>query len=371
MKVVVNAYSAKLGGGKTYLYNIFSYLPVVTDLEVFVFGSDDLEIAPHPCIRFVDTKWPTTNPIMRVFWEKFLLPKFLDKNDIDVLFCPGGVVNTKVPKKCRVVTMFRNMMPFDENLISGMRWGLQKFRNILLRRAFLKSMSSADLTIFISNYARELIENLIVVPKAITIPHGVGDIFRSYGQKLPRPDKAPITDYILYVSRFDIYKHHEMVVEAFSMLPHDILNDVDMVFLGETNLPEAKKVQKKIHEYGLNNKIHINGAIPYKELPAWYSNARLIVFASSCENCPNILLESLGAGRPILCSDVMPMPEFGGVGLKYFSLNDVDDLVKSFEMVLYSDIEANKIAKAALERSFVYDWRYTAEKTWNHIFSMA
>ena len=47
-------------------------------------------------------------------------------------------------------------------------------------------------------------------------------------------------------------------------------------------------------------------------LPEHLREAELFVFASSCENLPNILIEGMAAGLPIACSRRPPMPEVLG-----------------------------------------------------------
>lgn len=368
---MINAFSAKLGGGKTYLHNLLSRLPEGTDLDIRIFCPDDLPLPLDPRIRRELLRWPTNNLLLRTLWEKIALPRYLAANKIDLLFCPGGVVATKIPKRVKVVTMFRNMIPFDHELVRAMPWGQMRLRNFILKRVMLKSMASADLTIFISDHARKVIEALTQIPNPLTIPHGISDLFREGADTPPRPAGAPSERYILYVSRFDVYKHHDVVVEGFAALPPELREQYRMVFLGETNLPPFKPLRERIIALGLDDAVIIGGAVPYDSLPAWYAHADAILFASSCENCPNILLESLGAGRPVLSSDVMPMPEFGGPGLAYFSPFDPQSIAKSLRETLESPKRAAAIANAARERSLHYDWANTAQKTWNAIVKLA
>ena len=373
MRIVVNALSARLGGGQTYLRNLFAHLPARDDLDVLVFAGRGLTLPAHPCVRLGRTRWPTTNPILRTLWEKLALPRILRRERTEVLFCPGGVVATRVPAGCRVVTMFRNMIPFDAQLMARMPWGLQRLRNLVLARVMLRSMVEADLTIFISDHARAVIEARARIAHAVTIPHGIGEAFRTQGTLLPRPAAAPAGDYLLYVSRFDIYKHHVELVRAYASLPAGVRRLHPLLLLGEPNLPEAARVAELVRELALAGQVHIPGAVHYSDLPAYYQHAQAVVFASSCENCPNILLEALGAGRPVLCSDVMPMPEFGGPGLIYFSPFDPRSIEVALQSLLSDPARAAAAAAAAaaLERSRRYDWEHTAAQTWARIFELA
>ena len=161
MKMVINALSARLGGGQTYLKNLLDNLPEQSDLDILVYVPVSLRLPEDLRIRRGTTRWPTENPLLRTVWEVFHLPRILAHEKAQALFCPGGVVVTRVPAGCKTVTMFRNMIPFDRHALSRMPFGLQGIRNSLLKRVMLRSMARADLTIFISNYARNIIEGLI------------------------------------------------------------------------------------------------------------------------------------------------------------------------------------------------------------------
>lgn len=363
MRVVINAYSARLGGGQTYLKNLLAHLPD-SEIDIMVFAPAELSLPQDPRVRRVDAAWPTTNPLARAVWERFMLPAFLRRVRADILFCPGGVVATTPPPGCKVVTMFRNMIPFDPALVEKMPWGPQRLRNLILRRVLLRSMVNADLTIFISDHARALIERFATIPNPTTIAHGISEAFRHSEANVSRAEKAPDGDYLLYVSRFDIYKHHREVVHAFHSLPQHLSEGVKLVLIGETNMPEAEHVRDLIEKFGLVDKVLMLGAVPYETLPSWYACARAVLFASSCENCPNILLEAMAAGCPVLSSNVMPMPEFGGDGLAYFSPQDPSDISRALARVLGDADYSSQVGKAALSRSQRYSWAVTAAQTW-------
>jgi glycosyltransferase involved in cell wall biosynthesis len=371
LKVVINAFSARLGGGQTYISNLLRHIPDGGDLELLVYAPDTLRLPEHAEIKRCTTRWPTTNPVARAIWERFILPGVLRRESVDVLFCPGGTINTKPPKGCKTVTMFRNMIPFDPRVRKSLPLGMQRIRNWLLERIMLKSMALADLTIFISNHARGLIEARIRLKKAVTIPHGINRAFRVHGQQLERPKVAPPGPYLLYVSRFDVYKHHYEVVSAYAKLPDMLRQRFKLLLAGECDMPEARRVQGLVSQLGLDNQVRFLGPIPYGDLPALYCHAHLVLFASSCENCPNILLEALAAGRPVLSSNVMPMPEFCGDAVAYFSPFDSEGIKAAIVKVLEDEQYAEVLATAAVKRSQQYDWSVTAATTWQCISELA
>lgn len=370
MRLLINAFSARLGGGQTYLLGLLRHLPEDAAVEVLVLAPDSLVLPAHPRVRRLRPRWPVTNPLSRTLWEKIRLPAVLRREKVDLLFCPGGVLATRPPRGCRTATMFRNMIPFDPRVRKSIPFGVQRLRNWLLHRVMLKSMASADLTIFISGHARALIESMVPIRRAVTLPHGIDQDFRTHSRSLPAPEVLPPGDYVLYVSRFDVYKHHYEVVTAYSQLPEAIRSRNRLVLVGETGTPQSTRVAELVERLGLGESVVLTGPIPYAHLPAVYRSAKLILFASSCENCPNILLEALGSGRPIASSDVMPMPEFGGDAVAYFSPYDPSDIAATMLRLLTDERLADELAAKARARSERYDWSETARTTWRLLFEL-
>lgn len=371
MKIVINAYSARQGGGQTYLVNLLSNLPATQAPLIEVFAPARLKLPEHPNIRRVHASWPTENPLLRAAWEGLALPRYLKQTGADVLFCPGGLVVTKAPKGCKVVTMFRNMIPFDHAAMKALPLGFQWIRSHMLRRLMLRSMREADLTIFISDFARGVIERLAKIPCPVTIRHGISEIFRRQSSPLPQPDAAGIEPYLLYVSKLDVYKHHKEVVQAFSALTDPLQQSHQLILVGEADGPNAERLKSLIADLGLQGRVRLLGEVPYEQLPAYYQNAKVILFASSCENCPNILLEALASGRPVLSSNVDPMPEFGGAEIGYFSPFDPQSIQSAMRKALENEDLQHCWAEAALRQSQRYNWASTARDTWSHIMRLS
>ena len=107
------------------------------------------------------------------------------------------------------------------------------------------------------------------------------------------------------------------------------------------------------------------GNLPHQALPAWYQHARINLFASCTENCPNILLELMASGRPALVSGRGPMPEFGGQTVTYFDPENVGQLVERWLGLLSDPVRGNWLAAAALERVSAMSWEKTASLTWS------
>lgn len=373
MKVVINAFSARRGGGQTYLINLLKHLDEIDGLEILILAPPSLPLPDDFRIKLLQTRWPMENPLLRTAWERFALPGMLRELRADVLFCPGGIVATTAPPGCKTVTMFRNMIPFDRAVRAMYPPGYMRVRNWLLERAMLSSMLTADLVIFISDFARSVIETRAGSPlkTAVTIPHGINEYFRIAGQTAPpRPDWLPKDSYFLYVSIFDFYKHQMEVVQGYHLLKQRRETPEKLVLAGHNSSDYGRQVREEIIKLGLENDIILPGNIPYIDLPAVYYHAKLNIFASVCENCPNILLEAMGAGRPLLVSCRQPMPEFCGDAAIYFEPSSPEDFAgKIMSMVDKPSLLADLSTKT-ITRSTRYDWRVAATNTWSAIMNI-
>ncbi|MCK4787533.1 MAG: glycosyltransferase, partial [Desulfobacteraceae bacterium] len=98
-------------------------------------------------------------------------------------------------------------------------------------------------------------------------------------------------------------------------------------------------------------------------LPSLYHNAKAIIFASKCENCPNILLESLAAAKPLFVSNRAPMPEFAKEGAVYFDPSNPDQLAQRMLEVIDNPKKVEELSRAAYLNSLNYSWEATGRKT--------
>ncbi len=369
MKVLIDALSARQGGGQTYLLNLLTRLP--PDATVHLLAPP--EVGDRVASERVRLLRPlkSTNALLRTAWEKLFLQRQAASVGASVLFFPGGVLGSGAPPGCRRVTMFRNVIPFDPAARARYPLGWQRVRNWLLERVMLRSMLRADLVIFLSDYARGLIERRAgrTLAHAVTIPHGVSTLFRAAPDA--RPAWLPASPYLLYVSSFEHYKAQLEVVRAFARVLKEWPSPLSLLLVGPDNTSYARRVRAEIARRGIAAQVAITGNQPYDELPAAYHHALAVVFASEAENCPNALLEAMAAGKPIACSRRPPMPEFGGDAVEYFDPADDAELARLLLRLLREPDTRERLGAAAARRSRRYDWDQTARATWNAIRAIA
>lgn len=102
---------------------------------------------------------------------------------------------------------------------------------------------------------------------------------------------------LLSVGNLVVNKGHHLVIEALNQLP-----GFKLVIVGIG--PERQALQALVTRMGLEARVTLVGAVAQKDLAPYYSAADILVLASSREGWPNVLLESLACGTPVVASDV-------------------------------------------------------------------
>ena len=103
-----------------------------------------------------------------------------------------------------------------------------------------------------------------------------------------------------YVANFIPYKDQKRLIEICSNL--NVNKDWELELIGNSNNVYGKLIQRKISEFGLQNKIKIRK--PTKNIDIYYQNFDFAVSTSKEEGSSNFLLESITFGLPIIAFDV-------------------------------------------------------------------
>jgi glycosyltransferase involved in cell wall biosynthesis len=373
--LVFNATNIRDGGGVTHLTEILKKV----SLEKYLFSKIVVVGSKQLLDLIEDRTWieKKTHPYLNKsgfyiqIWRLFFFNKLLNDSKCDLLFDPGGGYNGKFRP---FVTMCRNMLVFEKKERARYKYTFIYFRLILLQFLQIKSFTKASSVIFISKYADLYLRknfNLILQSSKI-IHHGVSTSFNELVKK-----QENISSYsfekpfkLLYVSIIDLYKHQDLVVAAIDRLRNQDKLPVEIDLVGSTYKPALKKLINLL-DGKQNSGINLVGKVDYVNLKEIYSRANAFVFASTCENMPNILIESMRSGLPICCSKKQPMPEFLGEKAFYFDAEDADSIYDTIKQMLLSSSLRAIYAHESKELSYNFDWTKCANETFSeleHVF---
>jgi glycosyltransferase involved in cell wall biosynthesis len=230
------------------------------------------------------------------------------------------------------------------------------------------------MVIFISEHGQSVIESLVPMRagRSVVIPHGVGAAFvRDENRPEASGDPRWPDGYVFYPSIIDVYKAQLEVIEAWSGLRQRRDTREKLVLAGPEWPPYAARVRRKIEQLGLEDEVVLLGPVGHDELPSLCQNAKINIFASRLENCPNILLELLASSRPILCSSDPPMPEFGGDAVVYFDPTRSVELTERLAALIDDEPRLRQLGEAAESHSALYQVDDAMRKTWELLYSLA
>ncbi len=376
MRIGIDATNVGGGGGITHLKEIllnldFTQLP--QESIIFVFSSLNIlkKLPDFPGLEKISHRLLNSGLFNRLFFQLFVFDEIIYKNCDILLSITGDYFGKFKP----VIGMSRNMLLYDRLAWKDMKSFSEKSRFYLnflkQKRSFLNSTG----IIFISNHAKLEINKVLSIThkKQIIINHGISSKFfdkpriRSLNQY---SKKNPFR--FLYVSTVHTYKFHWNVVEAVSSLRKSGY-PLELHLVGGIIFKPAGDMLLKSIQLGdpSSEFIFYHGHQAYDEIQKHYQKADGIIFASSCENMPNILIESMASGLPIACSNFQPMPEFLEDGGFYFDPKSIDSIVQAVKELLSSPQEALEKTKSNLERIKKYSWEKTSRETFQFIIDIA
>ena len=117
---------------------------------------------------------------------------------------------------------------------------------------------------------------------------------------------------ILSVGRVSPGKGFHLLVEALPSLRADF-PEVLLLIVGEPD-PEGGQAYQNaldaaVERLGLSGRVRFVGKIVPKDLVKWYAACDLFCLASASEGSPNVVLEALACGRPVVATAVGSVPE--------------------------------------------------------------
>lgn len=139
--------------------------------------------------------------------------------------------------------------------------------------------------------------------KTRTIRNGVDlDLFTlAKGASDARPrGERPLQ--LLSVGNLIPLKGHDLVIRALEKLP-----GAELSIVGQG--PEAGSLRLLAEQLGLASRVRFLGTLPHDDMPQVYGAADVLVLASEREGWPNVLLEAMACGTPVVASNVWGIPE--------------------------------------------------------------
>lgn len=365
----IDATNLRCGGGRTHLIELLCAAnPQMHGVhKVIVWGGRATlaELEERPWLEKVNPPELDGSLFQRSLWQRFSLSRVAKTSGCDLLFIPGGSFAANFHP---VVTMCRNMLPFEWQELWRYGLTMTTLRLLLLRFIQSRTFQRADGVIFLTNYAKQQVLEVTgpLSGCGVIIPHGLNNRF-FMEPKIQKPVDAysVLCPYkILYVSIVNQYKHQWQLVEAVAQLRRQTKWPLALDLVGPAYPPALERLKNCLRQFDPENAwVTYHRSVPYAELHEMYARADLGVFASSCENMPNILLETMAAGLPIACSNRGPMPEILQAGGVYFDPENPEEIASALMQLIASPSLRTEMSTASYGLAKSYTWSRSSVNT--------
>lgn len=363
MKILIDASRNRSGGAIAHILGILN-----EGVDPSIYGIDQIVLFSYKglldrvndsvVIKKESHKYLNRNIFFQYFWQIFFLRKYARRNDIDiVLYTDASAVVSFKPS----VVMSRDMLSFELGHIDLFPDIKSRIRLKLIGLLQTMSLRRATNAVFLTQYAKKEILRFTGPLKSISvIPHGVSDAFQidwspNNGEKFV----------IVYVSNSSYYKHQINVMRAFTEFSKGKKNMFLKLVGASKGICSQEVVDFLINSP--NDRIEITDYLDKHEIIEELKNSSLALFASSCENMPNTLIENMQTGIPIICSNRGPMPEILKDSAFYFDPFDVFSIRDSLERAIVDyDILLNLQARR-IELASEFSWRRCSSETFKNL----
>jgi glycosyltransferase involved in cell wall biosynthesis len=160
-----------------------------------------------------------------------------------------------------------------------------------------------------------------------------------------------------YVGRFDEEKG---ILNLLHAVPNVVTKkqNIRFLFIGDGSLRQT--IEQYTFDNNLNSKVILPGWISHEKLPYYLNEMKLLVIPSDTEGLPNVLLEAMACGTPVLATPVGAIPDIIKEGDTGFLMgtNSPEDIEKNILRVL----QYKGIDKIIDKNRYLIEQEYTLEK---------
>lgn len=236
-------------------------------------------------------------------------------------------------------------------------WNLALFHTLCLPLTKL-IWSRASSVVANSQGLRDLAQRRC--PKTVDlIPNGVDTTFFSH-------PTAPATQRdifeILFVGRLSVHKDLPTLLRALKRLRADLTLAARLTIIGDG--PERAALEQLTRQLGLDGRVNFRGWMDRRHLREAYQKADVLVLPSLDEGMPNVVLEAMACGLPVVATSIKGIVDLVEDGQTGFLFPPGDDQALSNQLAqLIRNHELRRVMGAAVRRrAEEFSWKETARQ---------
>jgi len=266
---------------------------------------------------------------------------------------PDGVAAVLAAKILRIPVVV-SALGCDINLYSSKAYKLRRIQ-------IIHALKRAEQTVTVSLLQKNRVASDLGIreEKLNVILNGVDqDLFniKDRDDSIKKCSLEAGMKYVLYVGRLSEEKGIMNLINAVSLIKKDgKSSNFKVLIIGTGELLEESL--QKIDSLGLGNEFSFCGEKNHKDVTDWLGACDLLCLPSKREGCPNVVLEALSSGRPVISTRVGSVPELINENNGFLAEPENErELADALSLGLSREWDAEVIRKSVAE----YTWKGTA-----------
>jgi len=359
MRVAIDCTAVVFGGGVTWMREFVPRLCGLSSDDHFtILVKPDFNwisgLLPQNCETIELSFPPRFQSIWRLVWQQLILPFWLKRKRIDCLISPYDTA--PLFSATSILLGIQNASPYWGPPASTLR---ERVRLWFIRWLSRMSARKAGRIFFVSGWARADIGEMLGLPKEKTsvVYNGVSEIFKPGNSAR---EELPI---ILAVGSVYVYKDYLSLIDALGELVKRGYDDLRLVIAGGIfDQPYYQELTVRIETLGLAGQVEFVNTHLQDEIVGLYQSASVMVLPTQVETFGFPLVEAMACGVPVVTSDLPVTREVCGEAALYYTLGDVDSLVRGIQYILDDEQLKSDLVERGLERAKDFSWTNSAQQ---------
>jgi len=366
MRIGIDFSSSRRPGADNYCRNFLDQLATLeNDNKYVVYLSSDLEAeyaGRLPANIELKITRVTSQVLIRIIWQIFVLPFYLRKHKIDAFFEPFdfGPIFSPCPMVLQACdpTGIMDLSGFSRR---------RRIRGMLQKRLVSMTTRKSKAVSYPSQYAASALGKRYSVEenRRHVVYHGVDRDWWGIPTSLETiSDKydLPDGDYVLFVSELYRQKHAELILNMMAAWTDN--QEVSLVIAGGApDLAYLDELEQLADQLKIRNRIHFLGRITHDDLRPLYQHAFAFVLPTTVETFGHPYAEAMASGSPLIAADTEIAREICGTAATYFPPGDVGGLVTAIRELFSRAPENTAMTDAGKQIVRRYDWRKVVTDT--------
>jgi glycosyltransferase involved in cell wall biosynthesis len=174
------------------------------------------------------------------------------------------------------------------------------------RRRTIEALNRADSVVAVSRHLAGQVAALGIDARRVSVIYNGIDQSIFHPGATHRDERQDDPPLVLYVGNLLPVKGMDILIDACDRLARRGVR-FDCSLIGEGWM--RRSIERRIRDRALQGRVRVLGARPLAELPDWYRKASLLVLPSRSEGVPNVVLEAVACGTPVVATRVGGLSE--------------------------------------------------------------